>query len=104
MNITKKEIAYVSKLARLKFSEKEAEQFAIQLSNILSYIDTLNTLDTADIQTTSHPLSLNNIFRDDEPQQPAQSLPKTSILNRDTMLQNAPELEDGQYVVPKIIS
>ncbi|MCG2677110.1 Asp-tRNA(Asn)/Glu-tRNA(Gln) amidotransferase subunit GatC, partial [bacterium] len=44
--ITKRDVEYVAKLARLKLSEKEKEKFTKQLDQILKYVDKLNELDT----------------------------------------------------------
>ncbi|OGW73778.1 MAG: asparaginyl/glutamyl-tRNA amidotransferase subunit C, partial [Nitrospirae bacterium RIFOXYB2_FULL_43_5] len=58
-------VAYISKLARLSVSEKEAEAFSAQLQGILSYMEKLNELDTKDVEPTSHVVSLSNVMRDD---------------------------------------
>jgi len=44
--ITKKEVEYVAKLAKLEFNEEEKEEFASQLNSILDYFKKLNELNT----------------------------------------------------------
>ena len=65
MKITKKEVEYVARLARLSLSEAEKEKMTAQLDSILQYMDKLNKLDTKNIEPTSHVLPLNNVWRED---------------------------------------
>ena len=94
MKITKQEVEHVAKLARLELSEQEKEKVTDQLSNILTYIEKLNELDTTAVEPTSHVLDINNVMRDDVP---GTSLPQ------ERALANAPEKAAGHYKVPKII-
>jgi len=95
MKITKDEIVYVARLARLSLTPETIDLFTKQLGDILNYMDKLNRLDTSNIPPTSHAISINNAFREDEIKP---SLP------REEVLANAPEAEDGNFVVPKIIT
>ncbi len=55
MKIQKKEVEHVAKLARLELKEPEKEQLSEQLSNILTYIEKLNELDTSNKSGADHP-------------------------------------------------
>jgi aspartyl-tRNA(Asn)/glutamyl-tRNA(Gln) amidotransferase subunit C len=94
MKITKDEVLYVAHLARLDLDEESIEKFSGQIDEILGYIEKLNEVDTKGIKPTSHAISLTNAFRDDEKREP---------IERGLELANAPEKEDGQFVVPKIV-
>jgi aspartyl-tRNA(Asn)/glutamyl-tRNA(Gln) amidotransferase subunit C len=94
MSISKQDVMYVANLARLNLDEAAIDTFAGQIGNILDYVDALRQVDTTGIEPTSHAISLNNAFREDEPK----PHPGT-----DNALTNAPEKESGQFVVPKII-
>ncbi|MHB8844284.1 MAG: Asp-tRNA(Asn)/Glu-tRNA(Gln) amidotransferase subunit GatC [Nitrospirota bacterium] len=94
MKITKQEVEHVAKLARLELSEQEKEKLTDQLSGILTYVETLNSLDTKGIEPTSHVLDIKNVMRDDVARP---SLPQ------ERALANAPEKAAGHYKVPKII-
>ncbi len=94
MKITKQEVEHVAKLARLELSDQEKEKLADQLSNILSYVEKLNELDTRGVEPTSHVLDINNVMREDVPEE---SLPQ------ERALLNAPDRAAGHYKVPKII-
>ena len=94
MKITKDQVLYVADLARLDLDDASIDKFAGQIGTILDYVDKLNEVDTEGIRPTSHAISLTNAFREDEPNE---------HLERDQALSNAPEIEDGSFIVPKII-
>ena len=94
MKITKQEVEHVAKLGRLELSEQEKENLTDQLSNILTYVEKLNELDTKGVEPTSHVLDINNVMREDTPDE---------SLSQERALANAPEKEAGHYRVPLII-
>lgn len=94
MSITIQDVEHVAKLARLRLSEQEKEQFTGQLNAILKYAEKLNELDTDDVQATSHVLTITNVMREDTIRQ---SIPV------EVALRNAPDEEDGQFRVPAVI-
>jgi aspartyl-tRNA(Asn)/glutamyl-tRNA(Gln) amidotransferase subunit C len=94
MKITKKEVEHVAHLARLELKEKDKEKFTEQLSDILTYVEKLNELDTKNTETTSHVISIENVFKED--------VIKDSI-SLDEALNNSPEKEHKHFKVPKII-
>lgn len=94
MKITKDEVMHVANLARLDMDEASIDKFAGQIGNILEYVDVLNRVDTQGVTPTSHAISLTNVFREDL---------EKKALERDKALANAPQKEDGNFVVPKII-
>jgi aspartyl-tRNA(Asn)/glutamyl-tRNA(Gln) amidotransferase subunit C len=94
MKISKEEVLYVAHLARLDLDAESIEKFAGQIDEILVYIEKLNQVDTAGIKPTSHAIFLTNAFREDK---------QREHLDRDRVLANAPEREDGCFVVPKIV-
>ncbi len=94
MKITKDEVIYVANLARLEMDEESIDKFARQIGTILEYVDTLNRVDTEGVLPTSHAIFLTNAFREDEIKE---------HLDREAALANAPEKEDENFVVPKVI-
>ena len=92
--IDREQVLHVARLARLTFSEEESALFQKQLSDILTYVETLNRLDTAGVEPTSHVLEIRNIFRDDAIR---------PSLSAGEALSNAPDPADGFFRVPKII-
>ncbi len=94
MKITKEEVMYVADLARLDLDQAAIDKFAEQIATILEYMDLLNQVDTEGIEPTSHAISLTNAFREDE---------QREHLDRNLVLANAPEKEDGSFIVPKVV-
>ena len=94
MELSKEEVEHVAKLARLSIDEEEVDLFRKHLSDILTYIETLNEIDTSNVEPTSHVLNLENVFREDK-ERPG--------LSREEALSGAPAQERGFFRVPKII-
>jgi aspartyl-tRNA(Asn)/glutamyl-tRNA(Gln) amidotransferase subunit C len=94
MKITKEEVVHVAKLARLNLDEQAIEVYTKQLGDILTYMDTLNRVDTKDVPPTSHAIFINNAFREDEV--------KASV-SVERALANAPQSDHGSFLVPKVI-
>jgi aspartyl-tRNA(Asn)/glutamyl-tRNA(Gln) amidotransferase subunit C len=94
MKITREEVLHVAHLARLDLDDASIERFSGQIGEILGYIDKLNQIETEGIPSTSHAIFLTNAFRDDE---------QGEHLERERVLANAPDREDGSFVVPKVV-
>lgn len=94
MQITPDLIKYLESLARITLSESEEEKVGKELQDILTYIDTLNELDTTDVEAMSHSFSITNVLRKDEVK---------SSMSPDEIVANAPESQDGAFVVPKTV-
>lgn len=94
MKITLQEVEHVARLARMELTVEEKERMRAQLDSILSYIDTLNELDTSTVEPTSHVLPMTNVFREDEV---APSLAQEAVLT------NAPDRQDLFFRVPRIL-
>lgn len=92
--ISRQEVEYVARLARLNLSEDEAEKYTKQLNAILEFAGKLNELDTSNIEPTSHVLDVYNVMRDDEV--------RPSVEQEQALL-NAPDEEDGQFKVPAVM-
>ena len=90
--ISDETIEYVGILAKLELSDEEKEQAKKDMANMLDYIDTLNELDTSGVEPMSHVFPVNNVFREDV---------VTNGDDREEILANAPEAEEGAFVVPK---
>lgn len=48
MKITRDDIIHVANLARLDMDEESIEKFAVQIDEILKYVETLESVDTED--------------------------------------------------------
>ena len=92
--LTAADVAHVAKLARLDITEDEIELFAEQLGAVLDHAADVAALDTSDVPPTAHPMPLENVLRNDV---------VAPSLDRDEVLREAPEAEDGRFKVPPIL-
>ena len=86
MAISREQVLHVANLARLALTEEEVARFTDQLDAILDAVGKVSELDLADVEPTSHPLDLVNVWRDDDP------LPSLPV---EDVYANAPEAEPG---------
>ena len=91
--ITRREVEHVARLARLHFEDEELERLQPELSQIIDYVKQLAELDLSGLEPTSHAVALKNVFRPDVP---------VSGLTHEEAMSNGPDVERGQFVVPKI--
>lgn len=94
MQITPDLIKYLETLARITLSEEEEKKVGSELQDILTYIDMLNELDTDGVEAMSHCFQVTNVMREDE---------VASSMTPDEIVANAPESQDGCFVVPKTV-
>lgn len=94
MEITRGDIEHVAKLSRLKLAEEEIDRFTQDFKSILNYVDKLNELDTSNVKPTYHVFPFKNILREDI---------VYDSYDRDLILKNAPNKEEGCYHVPKVM-
>ena len=91
MAITREEVLHVAKLARLELTDDEVERLTVELGAILEAVGKVAELDLDDVPPTSHPLSLVNAWREDEPHE---------SLGLDEVFANAPQREGDLFRVP----
>ncbi|MCK5429752.1 MAG: Asp-tRNA(Asn)/Glu-tRNA(Gln) amidotransferase subunit GatC [Anaerolineales bacterium] len=94
MTLTREEVENIAELARLTLTDEEIARYSEQLSAILEYFASLQTLDTTDIPPTSSVLAARSVLRPDEPR---------PGLSKDDLLRNAPETEANQFRVPPVL-
>jgi aspartyl-tRNA(Asn)/glutamyl-tRNA(Gln) amidotransferase subunit C len=92
--IDKAQVRKVAKLARLELAENEIEEFTVQLSAILEYVEKMNELDTANVEPLAHCLPISNVFREDSIK---------ASLGTEKTLANAPQRDGEFFKVPKIL-
>ncbi len=94
MKLTEKDVDNVAVLSRLSIPQEEKAKYMKQIDDFLEYGDVLQQVDTQGVEPMAHILPLKNVFRPDEVK---------PSLDRKLALSNAPEQEDGYFVVPQII-
>ncbi|MCX8009321.1 MAG: Asp-tRNA(Asn)/Glu-tRNA(Gln) amidotransferase subunit GatC [Patescibacteria group bacterium] len=94
MKVSKEQVEHIAKLAKLKLKDDETSKMQTELNQILDYMDKLNELDTSNVEPLSHPIPIENVFREDEV--------KPSI-DRESAMKNAPDHNEEFFKVPKVI-
>ena len=88
------QITHIAQLARLELSEDEARAMRASLNDILAMVDAMSAVDTAGVEPMSHPQEVTQRLRDDR---------VTEADQREIFQSLAPAVEDGLYLVPKVI-
>ena len=94
MRISIEEVEKMASLSMLYLSDKDKKMLQSSLESILSHAQRLNELDTEDVQPTTYILKQQNVYREDE---------TTKRIDREDLLRNAPEQEDGYFIVPQVV-
>ena len=94
MQITTELVDYISQLSRLSLLEDEKQAMTAHLERIVDYMDTLNRLDTADIEPMSHVFPVKNVLREDVAEH---------SMDRAALLANAPAPDDETFLTPKSV-
>jgi aspartyl-tRNA(Asn)/glutamyl-tRNA(Gln) amidotransferase subunit C len=94
VSLSNEEVLRIAALARLAIGESEIDDYASKLSNILDMVRQLQAADTADVEPMAHPLDMAQRLRPDA---------VTETVERDAYQANAPAVEDGLYLVPRVI-
>ncbi|MEX0770716.1 MAG: Asp-tRNA(Asn)/Glu-tRNA(Gln) amidotransferase subunit GatC [Balneolaceae bacterium] len=94
MAVSNNEVRYVANLARLQLTGEEVEDLKSDMNRILEYMETLNELDTSDVEPLEHVTEMNAHFRKDEAKEP---------LSHEDALKNAPDADSDYFRVPRVI-
>ncbi len=94
MDVSREEIIHIAKLANLKLTEQEVEKTVFNMKDILNFANTVNNVNTDNVDESIGATENYNVFRKDEVKQ---------FGDRDILLSNAPEQEDGMFKIPKVI-
>ncbi|GAA5177269.1 MULTISPECIES: Asp-tRNA(Asn)/Glu-tRNA(Gln) amidotransferase subunit GatC [Halomonadaceae] len=81
-------------LARLGLNDDEAAGYVDDLSRILDMVDRLQAVDTSGVAPLAHPLDATQRLRADE---------VTESDQRERFQRCAPAVEDGLYLVPRVV-
>ncbi|WP_248243009.1 Asp-tRNA(Asn)/Glu-tRNA(Gln) amidotransferase subunit GatC [Microbacterium kunmingense] len=92
--ITPDLVRHLGVLARIQLSDEEVTRLTGQLDVIVDNIAKVSEVATADVVATSHPIPLQNVFRDDV---------AADVLTVEQVLQNAPEAADNRFRVTAIL-
>ena len=94
MAIDASEIQKVAHLARLSIDDNQVEATAGTISKILDLVDQMQSVNTDNVEPMAHPLDATQRLREDVVTEPD---------NREKLQSCAPAVEDGLFLVPRVI-
>jgi aspartyl-tRNA(Asn)/glutamyl-tRNA(Gln) amidotransferase subunit C len=94
MSLNSEDIKRIAHLARIEISDAEADATLGKLTGILGLIEQMQAVDTTGIVPMSHSQDVTQRLRDDV---------VTETNQRELFQSIAPAVEDGLYLVPKVI-
>jgi aspartyl-tRNA(Asn)/glutamyl-tRNA(Gln) amidotransferase subunit C len=95
MSLTRQDVEKIAHLARLSITEQEMPVYVTSLSSIVAFVDELSRADTGDVLPMAHPL--------DGQQQRLRADLVTESDHHEKFQANAPAVQAGLYVVPRVI-
>lgn len=94
MALNRTDVEKIAHLARLQVEESDVQAYADNLSNILDLVDQMQSVDTTDVSPLAHPLDAVQRLRADV---------VTEENQREALQSAAPAVENGLFLVPKVI-
>jgi aspartyl-tRNA(Asn)/glutamyl-tRNA(Gln) amidotransferase subunit C len=95
MSLTRERIESIAHLARVALDEREVPVYQESLSSIIAFVSELERADTTGVTPMAHPLAgVSQRLRPDE---------VADTDRREQYQANAPRVEAGLYLVPKVI-
>ena len=94
MAIEQDDIEKIAELARIRIDQDQIGQVTQRITEILRMVDQLQAVDTSEVQPMANPLDAVQRLRKDEVTQDNQ---------REAFQAIAPAVENGLYLVPKVI-
>ncbi len=95
MSLTRQDVEKIAHLARLSITEQEMPVYVTSLSSIVDFVNQLSTADIGTALPMAHPL-----------EGMSQRLRADAVTERDQHAKyqaNAPSVQSGLYVVPRVI-
>lgn len=94
VSLSKDQVQNIAILARLTIAEDEVDDVVDKLSRIVDFVDQLQAAPTADVVPMAHPLNTSQRLRPDK---------VTETNERDRFQVNSTSVQDGMYLVPKVL-
>ena len=94
MSLTSDDVRRIAHLARLAVTDAEVERAQKQLNGFFSMIEAMRAVDTRGIEPMSHAVDVVQRLREDR---------VTESNQRELFQSLAPEVENGLYLVPKVL-
>lgn len=93
--LNREDVLKLARLARLQLSEAEIEEYGTELTEILQYVEQLQSVDVDGLKPTNQVTGLTNVTRSDE-------IVDYGYKAKD-LQKNLPDTQDGQIKVKRMI-
>lgn len=94
MKISVEDVKYIAKLAKLSFTEEQAQKMAKEFESILSHFESIDKFDLSDIHLDLYSEELQSVLRKDE----------TAVFeDKEKLFRNVKSMSDTAIMVPKIL-
>lgn len=93
--LSREDVLKLAALSKLRLSDEEVEDLRGQLSEILDYVEMLKKVDVTGLEPTYQVTGLKNVGRKDDIKDYGYSV--------ETLLKNAPAVQDGQFKVKRVL-
>ena len=93
--LTRDDVLKLARLARLDLDEAEIEQFRAEMSDILQFVEQLQSVDVEGLEPTHQVTGLTNVTRPDEI--------KDYGYKPEELLKNVPQVKDHQIKVKRML-
>jgi aspartyl-tRNA(Asn)/glutamyl-tRNA(Gln) amidotransferase subunit C len=91
MAISEEQVRHVALLARIGLADDQVAALGVELNDILVQIDRISALDLSGVEPTAHAVAVTNVTRAD--------VVRPCLSHEDALL-NAPEQQDGAFLIP----
>jgi aspartyl-tRNA(Asn)/glutamyl-tRNA(Gln) amidotransferase subunit C len=95
MSLTRQDVEKIAHLARLSISEREMPVYVSSLSSIVDFVAELSSIETGSVEPMAHPL--------DGQHQRLRPDVVSETDHHEKYQRNAPSVQAGLYVVPRVI-
>lgn len=93
-DITEDTVRHLASLARIALTPEEVTRLTGELVAITAAVESVNRVATADVPATSHPIPMENVWRDDQ---------VADQLTIDEALSGAPDHDGSRFRVTAIL-
>ncbi|UCG97448.1 MAG: Asp-tRNA(Asn)/Glu-tRNA(Gln) amidotransferase subunit GatC [Burkholderiales bacterium] len=94
MALTEDDVTRIAHLARIEISDDDRRAMLAQLNDIFAMIEKMQRIDTTGVAPMAHPLGGQQRLREDR---------ITEANAREQNMKNAPQAEDGLFLVPRVV-
>lgn len=98
MSLNAQDIARIANLARLELQPQESERMLARINGFFEIVEKMRAVDAAGVEPLTHPVAAIQ-----EVQLRLREDAASEVIDREANQQSAPSVEQGLFLVPKVI-